>query len=220
VWFTNRDNSSIGRITTAGMVTNYTGTGIRVPYGIAAGRDGAVWFTNRDNSSIGRITTAGVVTNYTGTGISNPSGLAAGPDGALWFTNHNNNSIGRITTAGVVTNYTGTGISDPYGIAAGPDGAMWFTNPGNSSIGRITTAVTPKIGSFTPKSGAVGTKVTITGQNLSGATTVAFNGIAAIIVSNTATRIVTMVTAGATTGRISVTTPAGTATSTGTFTVT
>ena len=140
LWFTNDGNNSIGRITTAGTVTNYTGTGISDPDGIAAGPDGALWFTNTGNNSIGRITTTGAVTNYTGTGISGPHGITAGPDGALWFTNAGNNSIGRITTAGAVTNYTGTGITDPCGIAAGPDGALWFTNYGNNSIGRITTA--------------------------------------------------------------------------------
>src|SRR5207302_2167281 len=58
LWFTNSGNSSIGRITTAGTVTNYTGPGISQPVGIAAGPDGALWFTNPGNSSIARITTA------------------------------------------------------------------------------------------------------------------------------------------------------------------
>ncbi len=139
LWFTNYNNSSIGRITTSGTVTNYTGPGISTPVGIAAGPDGALWFTNDANHSIGRITTSGAVTNYTGPGILTPAGIAAGPDGALWFTNDANHSIGRITTSGTVTNYTGPGISVPDKIAAGPDGALWFTNNGNNSIGRITT---------------------------------------------------------------------------------
>jgi hypothetical protein len=163
---------------------------------------------------------AGVVTNYISPSISQPDVIATGPDGALWFTNFGNNSIGRITTAGKVTNYTGTGISNPWVITAAPDGALWFVNYSNKSIGRITTTVTPKIGSFTPHSGPVGATVTITGQNLSGATKVKFNGTPATIVSDTATQIVTHVPAGATTGHLSVTTPAGTATSSGTFTVT
>ncbi len=143
MWFTNFGNNSIGRITTGGVVTNYTGTGISSPNGIAAGPDGALWFTNSGNSTIGRITTGGVVTNYTGTGISTPDAIAAGSDGALWFTNSRNSTIGRITTDGAVTNYTGMGISNPNGIAAGPDGALWFTNDGNNSIGRITTGFNP-----------------------------------------------------------------------------
>ena len=140
LWFTNQGNNSIGRITTAGVVSNYTNPSISVPYRITAGPDGALWFTNEGNNSIGRITTAGVVSNYTNPSISKPVGITVGPDGALWFTNTGSNTIGRITTAGVVNNYTGTGIINPDGIVAGPDGAIWFTNdhyPG--SIGRITT---------------------------------------------------------------------------------
>jgi streptogramin lyase len=156
LWFTNSGipslhaAGSIGRITTGGVVTGYTGPGISNPDGITAGPDGALWFTNETNNSIGRITTGGVVTNYTGTGISIPNGITAGPDGALWFTNYGNNSIGRITTGGVVTNYTGTGIN-PGGITAGPDGALWFTNAGNS-IGRNTTVTIGPDGAlwFTP----------------------------------------------------------------------
>jgi virginiamycin B lyase len=148
LWFTNSGSgfscgNSIGRITTVGTVTSYTGTGIYGPVAITPGPDGALWFTNFCNSSIGRITTSGVVSNYTGTGISSPDAITAGPDGALWFTNFGNNSIGRITTSGVVSNYTDPTISleaFDAGIAAGSDGALWFTNNGNGSIGRITTS--------------------------------------------------------------------------------
>src|SRR5271166_2641290 len=45
---------------TVPTVSNYTGTGISFPHGIAAGPDGALWFTNETNRSIGRITTGGV----------------------------------------------------------------------------------------------------------------------------------------------------------------
>ena len=79
LWFTNANNNSIGRITTAGVVTNYTGTGIDAPRSITTGPDGALWFTNWYNSSIGRITTAGVVSNYTGTGIDYPQSITHRP---------------------------------------------------------------------------------------------------------------------------------------------
>ena len=54
LWFTNTGNSSIGRITTSGVVTNYTSGSVTDPTSITAGPDGALWFTNGD--SIGRIT--------------------------------------------------------------------------------------------------------------------------------------------------------------------
>jgi hypothetical protein len=78
----------------------------------------------------------------------------------------------------------------------------------------------PTITSFTPTAGPVGTTVTITGTNLTGATSVKFNGVSATITSNTATQIVTKVPTGATTGPITVTTDSGTATSATNFTVT
>jgi len=205
------------------VVTNYGYTGPEYfrPLGIAVGRDGALWFAN--DNSIGRITTAGLVTIHVGTGFLGAGEIAAGSDGALWFTNNNAGNgtlIGRITTAGKFTTYTVAGIRGPFGITAGPDGAVWFviTNGGYSgTIGRITTTVTPEISTIAPRSGAVEAMVTITGHNLSGATQVAFNGTPATIVSDTATKIVVTVPAGATKGHITVTTRAGTATSKGGF---
>jgi streptogramin lyase len=151
LWFTN--DNSIGRITPAGVVSNFTDPTISGPQAIAAGPDGNLWFTNvvypgygePQDSSIGRISPAGVVSSFTGPGISRPLGIAAGPDGNLWFTNYSNNSvgnnsIGRITPAGVVSNFTDPSIGQPHGIAAGPDGGMWFTNHYLNSIGRITAA--------------------------------------------------------------------------------
>ena len=57
LWLTNAGSNSIGRITTGGQVTDYTGPGIDVPGGIVAGPDEAMWFTHSQNSGIGRITT-------------------------------------------------------------------------------------------------------------------------------------------------------------------
>lgn len=63
---------------------------------------------------------------------------------------------------------------------------------------------------FTPSSGPVGTVVTIYGTGFSttpASNTVQFNGVTATVTSSTATKIVTSVPTGATTGLISVTTP-------------
>ncbi len=161
LWFTEYSGNRIGKITTAGVITEYTtgmtGTG---PTGIAAGSDGNLWFTELDSNRIGKITTAGRITDYT-TGITNvapfgatPYGIAAGPDGNLWFTEYHGQKIGKITTAGVITEYT-TGITapaDPRGIAAGSDGNLWFTENSGNKIGKITTA-----GVITQYTGMTGT---------------------------------------------------------------
>ncbi len=78
----------------------------------------------------------------------------------------------------------------------------------------------PTITSFTPTSGPVGTLVTITGTNFTGATVVKFGGVIATFNFVSNTEITATVPAGATTGNILVKTPAGKATSPTKFTVT
>lgn len=88
------------------------------------------------------------------------------------------------------------------------------------SIFGTPTGTAPTISSFSPGSGAVGTSVTISGANFTGASAVRFNGTAASYTVNSASQITATVPSGATTGPISVVTASGTATSAGTFTVT
>ena len=143
LWFTESAANKIGRITTAGVITEFPiPSASSGPGGIAAGPDGNLWFTELNANQIGRITTAGVITEFPiPTAGSFAIDIAAGPDGNLWFTESNANKIGRITTAGVITEFPiPSASSGPGGIAAGPDGNLWFTEFAARQIGRITTA--------------------------------------------------------------------------------
>jgi hypothetical protein len=82
------------------------------------------------------------------------------------------------------------------------------------------TSQAPEIASFTPGSGATGTVVTIDGKNFVGVTGVSFNGASASYVVDSAWSIRATLPAPATTGRISVTTADGVATSPTDFVVT
>ena len=180
LWFTETGADRIGRMTPAGVVTEFSlpaiplpawwipdieGTPPPGPVAITAGPDGALWFVGMPGE-VGRITTAGVVSEYAlpavppgvGTGpvpVISPAevtSITVGPDGALWFAGVPG-EIGRITTSGVITEFAvpkvqprdglspGTAGSQvtPLAIVSGPDGALWFTGvPGE--IARITTA--------------------------------------------------------------------------------
>jgi IPT/TIG domain-containing protein len=136
------------------------------------------------------------------------------------------------------TNFTGTtavafngvaaaivkGISDTTLSATVPSaatsGPISVTNSVSTGTSSTSFTVLPKFSSFSPASGTAGTSVTIAGSGFAGATHVAFNGIAATFTVNSAIQITAAVPSGATTGKISVTTPAGTAISTTSFTVT
>jgi uncharacterized repeat protein (TIGR03803 family) len=103
--------------------------------------------------------------------------------------------------------------------AAALTGAVTVTTGATKLTSSQTFRVTPTITSFSPAGGPVGTPVTITGTGLMQATKVAFNGKSASFTVNSDTQITATVPTGATTGKIMVTTPGGSASSATTFTV-
>ena len=156
LWFANTTSQSpsIGRLTTAGVLTQFPAPSSVVPSQIAAGADGKLWFTIINMGYpvaapklIYRMTTAGVVTSFPTSG--NPIAITQGPDGAIWFTETLvqfspsgstqtlvGSWIGRIDGGGTLTEYSITGAATS--IAAGPDGALWFIT--GKAVGRMSTA--------------------------------------------------------------------------------
>ena len=136
------------------------------------------------------------------------------------------------------TNFTGATAVSFNGVTAtfteGPPGTITTTVPAGATTGPITVTtpgsgplktttrftVTPAMSSFAPANGLVGTGVTITGTNFTGATGVSFNGAAATFTVTNPGTVTTTVPFGAATGLIAVTTLDGTATSATSFTVT
>ena len=116
-------------------------------------------------------------------------------------------------------------VSDTYLTAVVPAGAttgsVTVTTPGGTLTGNKVFRVTPVILSFSPTSGPVGTPVMITGTSFTGAKKVTFGGVKATTFKvNSDTQVTATVPTGAMTGKIAITTPGGTATSPGVFTVT
>ena len=105
--------------------------------------------------------------------------------------------------------------------AGATTGLVSVTTPGGTatSANNFTVVSAPTISNFSPTAGPLGTSVTISGTNFTGATAVTFNGVSAAFTVNSPTAIQATVPAGATTGPVSVTTPGGTATSTSSFAV-
>ena len=104
--------------------------------------------------------------------------------------------------------------------AGATTGKVEVKTPSRTLSSNVAFRVTPSISSFSPTSGPVDTSVTITGESLTGATSVTFGGVKATSFKvDSDTEITATVPTGAKTGKIGVTTPGGTATSTGTFTV-
>jgi uncharacterized repeat protein (TIGR03803 family) len=100
-------------------------------------------------------------------------------------------------------------------------GVVTITTSGGTLTSNKIFRVVPQITTFSPISGPVGTSVVITGQTFTGATTVTFGGIKATSFTvDSYTQITATVPTGAKTGKIAISTPSGTATSSSKFTVT
>ncbi len=138
------------------------------------------------------------------------------------------NGSGYTGTVGVKFNGTAatfTVISDSQITTVVPAGATTGLIAVTTLAGTSQTATNfrvlypPNILDFTPNTGPVGTKVTLTGSNLAAVTGVQFNGVNASFTLGTGTQITTNVPVGATTGPIVVANADGKFTTTTSFTV-
>ena len=144
---------------------------------------------------------AGTSVTITGSGFTGATAVKFGGHDAASFTVHSDLQITATVAAGTTT------------------GPVTVTTP----VGTTTTSalyyVPPTISGFTPGSGGVHSNVTLTGVNFTGASRVRVNGTDAAFAVVSNTTLTFTVPSGATTGTVQVTTPAGVATSAGSFTV-
>jgi len=116
-------------------------------------------------------------------------------------------------------------VSDTYMTATVPDdgsaGLVTVTTPSATLTSNRSFFVTPVVSGIAPSSGPVGSQVTITGSGFVGTIAVKFGGVKATSFTvNSGTSITATVPAGAKTGKVSVTTAGGNASSKGSYTVT
>jgi len=128
--------------------------------------------------------------------------------GANFGATQGSSSVKFNGTAATPTSWSANSIAVPVPAGA-TSGNVVVTVGGLPSNGTaFTVATTPVIDSLSPTSGVTGTLVTISGANFGGkqgGSTLTFNGTAAIPASWTATSIVALVPAGATSGNVVVT---------------
>src|SRR4029077_14723934 len=106
LWFTEQATNKIGRITTAGSITEFAIPGCKGPNtggptSITAGPDGNLWFTLFFANRIAKMTTSGVITAvFTAPTTGTLTSITLGPDGNLWFVE--GFKVGKITTGGSI----------------------------------------------------------------------------------------------------------------------
>jgi hypothetical protein len=155
IYVADSSNSTIRRVTPAGVVTTLAGTagvngaddGIGAaarfndPHGVAVDSDDNIFVTDSDSQTIRKVTPWGAVTTLAGTALAAgsddgigaaarfnaPQGLAVDSADNLYVADNNNETIRRVTPTGAVTTVAGT--AGVYGAADGIGPAARFNTP-------------------------------------------------------------------------------------------
>ena len=150
-----QSNNRIRRITPAGVVTTFAGTGVSGfadgpgaaaqftnPYGVAIDGEGNVYVAEAGGNRIRKISPAGVVTTLAGTGAPGmvdgpgaaaqfrfPIGVATDSDANVYVADFGNHRIRKITRAGEVSTLAGIGVGGPGSFEDGPGATAQFNLP-------------------------------------------------------------------------------------------
>lgn len=173
-------NNVIRKITPAGVVTTFAGSGIRgsadgasnaasfySPNGVAVDTDGNVYVADGSNETIRKITPAGLVSTLAGSAgnygsadgsgstarFYNPIALALDASGDIYVADSGNNTVRKITPDGVVSTFAG--LAGSNGTTDGMGNAARFYSPEGVAVGPdgniyVTDLVNHTIRKITP----------------------------------------------------------------------
>jgi sugar lactone lactonase YvrE len=168
-------NHMIRKVTTAGAVTTFAGSGtggysdtapvkFNFPTDVALDLSGNAYVADSSNHLIRKITSSGVVSTFAGTatvsGFSNtapvtfsgPQGVGLDSTGTILYVAEVFNNAVRKITGGTVTTFAASGLNAPSRTAVDGAGNVYVADTGNHAIRAITPG-----GSMSTFAGLVGT---------------------------------------------------------------
>jgi hypothetical protein len=193
IYVADRNNHTIRKITTAGVVSTLAGSAgqtgstdatgsaarFRFPYGVAVDTAGVVYVADTENHTIRKITTAGVVSTLAGFanvfGSTDATGSAArfylpvGVDvdtaGVVYVADYGNHTIRKITTAGVVSTVAGSALQ--AGSNNGLGSAARFFRPVDVAVDTAGAVYVADFQNHTIRNTVPSAPATVTLSNLS-----------------------------------------------------
>jgi sugar lactone lactonase YvrE len=198
VYVADFSNNRIRKITSAGVVTTFAGSGSSGStdgtgtnanfsgniWGLATDSSGNVYVADGATNRIRKITPAGVVSTLASTTFQSPRGVAVDSAGNVYVADCVNHVIKKVTSAGVITTFAGNGtagfsngtgnnatFSFPQQLAIDASENLYVSEQGNNVVRKITSAgvVTTFAGNGSPGS-ANGTGTNASFNNLYGVT--------------------------------------------------
>jgi PKD domain/RTX calcium-binding nonapeptide repeat (4 copies)/NHL repeat len=141
VYIADRTNNRVRKVSPAGVITTFAGTGVlgfsgdtgqasaaqlNRPEGVAVDAAGNVYIADSSNHRVRKVDTAGVITTFAGTGVPGfsgdtgqasaaqlnfPIGVAADGAGNVYIGDTDNHRVRKVSPAGVITTLAGTGVA-------------------------------------------------------------------------------------------------------------
>jgi len=193
VFVADSGNSTIRKVTSAGVVTTLAGTAgsvgstdatgsaarFNATTGVAVDTAGNVFVADYNNHTIRKVTSAGVVTTLAGTAGSSgstdatgsaarfyrPTGVSVDTAGNVFVADTNNHAIRKVTSAGVVT--TEAGLAGNSGSNNGLGSAARFYYPSGVSVDTAGNVFVADYNNHTIRNTATSSPATITLSDLS-----------------------------------------------------
>jgi hypothetical protein len=182
LYLADRANSVIRKITQAGYISTYAGTGaagysgdggaatsaqLSAPWGVAADSTGNLYIADTGNNRIRKVTSAGIISTFAGTGvagfggdgaaatsaqISSPYGVAIDSNSNLYIADAGNRRIRKVVSGGNITTYAGNGtagysgdgaaassaeLNQPMGLAVDSSGNLYIADENNNRVRMI-----------------------------------------------------------------------------------
>ncbi len=158
IYITDEINNRIRKISSAGIIITFAGTGsaghsgdgaaataaqINRPYGITEDASGNIYIAGYFEQCVRKVSPSGIITTIAGTGTAGysgdggpataaklncPLGVILDGTGNIYITDYGNFRVRKINTSGVITTYAGTGTSGFSGDG-GPATAAKFGYP-------------------------------------------------------------------------------------------